>query len=380
MKLHIARSIDEIDAAHWNKLERDENPFLSHEFLHGLEASGSVSEDTGWEAYHLALIDDTFDPSVPAAAAPLYLKHHSWGEYVFDWAWADAYHRAGLEYYPKLLSAIPFTPVTGSRLLVNPDHPEPDRVRSLLAGAMVKLADDSGVSSLHVLFTSRPDNMALARCGLMQRTGNQFHWCNQDYDSFDHYLESFTAAKRKKVRRERRRVAESGIHVEVISGAELTSVHWDAMYRFYGITVRCHGAHPYLNREFFEHLQMSMADKVVMVLARDGANYVGGALNIAGGDALYGRYWGADTYYDGLHFEACYYQPIEYCIRHGLARFEAGAQGEHKLSRGLLPTTTYSAHWLKDPRFRDAVAQFLHAESEQVDRYSNVLQDHTPFK
>jgi len=380
MKLRIARRIDEIDAAHWNRLARGGNPFLSHEFLHGLEASGSVSENTGWEAYHLALVDDTFDAAAPAAAAPLYLKHHSWGEYVFDWAWADAYHRAGLEYYPKLLSAVPFTPVTGPRLLVNPDHPEPGKMRSALAAAMTRLADDSGVSSLHVLFTNDPDNRALIRCGLLQRTGTQFHWLNRGYESFDHYLESFTSSKRKKIRRERRRVAESGIRMEVRTGPELAQEHWDAMHRFYGVTVRCHGAHPYLNRAFFDYLQTTMADAVVMVLARDGARYVGGALNVAGGDAMYGRYWGADAYYDGLHFETCYYQPIEYCIRQGLARFEAGAQGEHKLSRGLLPTTTYSAHWLKDPRFRDAVSDFLHAESEQVERYGTALRGHAPFK
>lgn len=380
MRLHIARRIDELDAAHWNKLVRDGNPFLSHEFLHGLEASGSVSEDTGWEAYHLALIDDTYDPSAPVAAAPLYLKYHSWGEYVFDWAWADAYHRAGLEYYPKLLCAVPFTPVTGPRLLVAPDHPRPETVREALASAMVRLAGDSSVSSLHILFTSGPDNVALSRSGLMRRTGNQFHWCNREFESFDHYLASFTAAKRKKIRRERRRVEESGIRMEVLTGPELTPAHWDAMYRFYRITVQSHGAHPYLNRAFFDYLQSSMSDRVVMVLARHGERYVGGAMNIAGRDAMYGRYWGADAYYDGLHFEACYYRPIEYCIRHGLARFEAGAQGEHKLSRGLLPATTYSAHWLKDPRFRHAVADFLHAESEQVDHYNTVLNGHAPFK
>lgn len=380
MKLQIARRISEFDADHWNRLEQGGNPFLSHAFLQGLEDSGSVSEDTGWEACHVALIDGAYDPAIPAAAAPLYLKYHSWGEYVFDWAWADAYHRAGLEYYPKLLCAVPFTPVTGPRLLIAPDHPRPDAMREALSSAMVRLAGDSGVSSLHVLFTTGPDNEALSRTGLMRRTGNQFHWCNRKFDDFGHYLASFTAAKRKKIRRERRRVRESGICMEVLTGPELKAEHWDAMYRFYRITVQSHGAHPYLNRAFFDYLQTRMADQVVMVLARQGTRYVGGALNVVGGNAMYGRYWGADAYYDGLHFEACYYQPIEYCIRQGLARFEAGAQGEHKLSRGLLPATTYSAHWLKDPRFRHAVADFLHAESEQVDRYNSILHGHAPFK
>ncbi len=380
MKLRIARRIDEIESAHWNHLVHNGNPFLSHEFLHGLEVSGSVGKDTGWEAYHLALFDDTYDRSLPVAAAPLYLKYHSWGEYVFDWAWADAYHRAGLEYYPKLLCGIPFTPVTGPRLLVDPNHPQPGRLREALASSMVRLADESGVSSLHVLFTNEQDNRALTRSGLMRRTGNQFHWRNRNFENFDHYLASFTAAKRKKIRRERRRIEESGIRMEVLTGPELTPAHWHAMYRFYRITVQSHGAYPYLNREFFEYLQARMADRVVLVLARDGARYIGGALNIAGGDAMYGRYWGADEYYDGLHFEACYYQPIEYCIRNRLARFEAGAQGEHKLSRGLLPITTYSAHWLKDARFRHAIADFLHAESEQVERYNEALRGHAPFK
>ena len=380
MRLNVTRQIHSIDAAHWNKLSRNCNPFLSHQFLNGLELSGCVSADTGWEAYHLVLFDDTHDPNVPVGAAPLYLKYHSWGEYVFDWAWADAYQRAGIRYYPKLLCAVPFTPVTGPRFLVDPDHPDPAGLRGALAAGLVQLADDSGVSSLHVLFATQADNQALEQRGLIRRSGNQFHWRNNTYQSFEHYLASFTAAKRKKIRRERRRVDECGIRMEVFSGSDLKPEHWQAMYRFYRVTVSNHGAPAYLNVEFFDYMQEFLADQVVMVLARHGNRYVGGALNVSGGDTLYGRYWGADDYYDGLHFEACYYQPIEYCIRNRLVRFEAGAQGEHKLSRGLLPTMTYSMHWLKDARFRDAITDFVDNESEYVGQYSDALHEHAPFK
>jgi len=380
MRLSVIRRLDQIDPVHWNNLSRNCNPFLSHEFLNGLELSGCVSPNTGWEAYHLVLYDDTYNRNTAAGAAPLYLKYHSWGEYVFDWAWADAYQRAGLKYYPKLLCAVPFTPVTGPRLLVDPNHPDPHRLREALAVGLVQLAEDSGVSSLHVLFATEDDNQILGQCGFLLRTGNQFHWHNKCYQDFDHYLASFTAAKRKKIRRERRRVIDSGIRVEVLSGSDLKPEHWQAMYDFYHLTVYKHGASAYLNAEFFDYMQLHLANQVVMVLARHGKRYVGGALNVSGGDALYGRYWGADAYYDGLHFEVCYYQPIEYCIRNRLVRFEAGAQGEHKLSRGFLPTATGSTHWLNDARFRGAISDFLHAESEHVHQYSNLLQDHTPFK
>lgn len=377
MRLNVTQRIGGIDTRLWNRLGGDHNPFLSHEFLSGLESSGCVNADTGWEPNHLVLYGDD---DKPLGAMPLYLKYHSWGEYVFDWAWADAYQRSGLEYYPKLLSAVPFTPVAGPRLLTDPDHPDPAALKEVLVKGLVELAADNELSSLHVLFTTSDDNEVLQRHGLMLRTGTQFHWRNDDYTDFQHYLGCFTAAKRKKIRRERRRVADCGIRVEVRTGDDLTTEHWDAMFRFYRVTVMNHGATAYLNRAFFEHLGHSMSDRVVMVLARDGSRYVGGTLNILGGGALYGRYWGADDYYEGLHFEACYYAPIEYCIDNGIGRFEAGAQGEHKLSRGLLPTPTYSAHWLRDPRFRYAIADFLQAETEHVGRYSDLLQRHAPFR
>lgn len=377
MRLSVTQQINEIDPAQWNNLWRQGNPFLSHEFLDSLETTGCVCGDTGWEPNHLTLYDER---DILIGALPLYLKYHSWGEYVFDWAWADAYQRAGLEYYPKLLSAVPFTPVTGPKFLFHPGYANPERIKDLLARGLLAAAEDSNVSSLHVLFTTAADNELLARHGLMLRTGNQFHWHNQDYQDFSDYLASFTSAKRKKIRRERRRVLEAGIHMEVLSADSLKPEHWDAMYRFYRLTICNHGAAVYLNREFFEQLRHKMADHAVMVLARHDNHYVGGALNFLGGDTLFGRYWGAGKYYEGLHFEACYYQPIDYCIRNKISRFEAGAQGEHKLSRGLLPTPTHSAHWLRDARFRHAIAEFLHTETEHLVRYSGILHAHTPFR
>lgn len=377
MKLQVGKKTGQIEPGAWNGLCRDGNPLLSHEFLNGLELCGCTGSESGWEPFHLALYDDA---QKLVGAAPLYLKYHSWGEYIFDWAWADAYQRAGLQYYPKLLGAIPFTPVTGPRLLTDPDAGEPDGLRALLADGLVRTANESGVSSLHILFTSEQDNRAFEKLGLMRRTGNQFHWQNENYESFTHYLSTFTAAKRKKLRRERRRIEEAGITMETVTGDMLKPEHWQAMYRFYRLTVFNHGAAAYLNRAFFEYLQSEMARDVILVLARDGKKFVGGALYFRGSDALYGRYWGADSYYSGLHFETCYYQPIEYCIRHRIRRFEAGAQGEHKLSRGLLPTPTYSLHWLRDPRFRDAIADFLQQETEHVDRYSGLLNEHAPFR
>ncbi len=377
MRLSVTQQISKVDPQKWNSLLRDKNPFLSHEFLTSLETTGCVCADTGWEPNHLTLYDDE---NTLLGAMPLYLKHHSWGEYVFDWAWADAYQRAGLEYYPKLLSAVPFTPVTGPKFLIHPDHPDPAMLRDTLARGVLAAARDSRVSSLHILFTTRADNEALGQHGLMLRTGNQFHWGNRCYADFSDYLMSFTSAKRKKIRRERRRVRDAGIQMEVLTGDSLNAQHWDKMYQFYRLTVHNHGAAAYLNRYFFEQLQSEMKDHTILILARHDGRYVGGALNMLGGNTLYGRYWGANHYYEGLHFEACYYQPIEYCIRNNISRFEAGAQGEHKLSRGLLPAPTYSAHWLRDGRFRHAIAEFLQAETEHVERYSDVLQAHTPFR
>jgi len=372
--------IAEIPAADWDCLNRGGYPFARHAFLDGLERTGCVQAETGWQPQHMLVYDEA-SPQSPVGAAPLYLKGHSWGEYVFDWAWADAYERAGLPYYPKLLCAIPFTPATGPRLLVSPFAPDPEAVRRALIEGIVQHAQSLDVSSVHWLFTDETDTRALAAAGLLKRTGNQFHWTNRDYGDFEAFLASLTSKRRKQIRRERRQVADAGIEVHMLEGCELETMHWDAMYGFYQNTIHERGAIPYLTREFFDVLARDLRDNALVALARDGGGRpVAGALYLKGGDTLYGRYWGASGFHEGLHFETCYYQPIDYCVRHGLLRFEAGAQGEHKLNRGLVPTATYSAHWLKHPQFADAVREFLHAETRQVERYAAVLGQHSPFR
>lgn len=374
----VVARIDHIAAGDWNALSSGGNPFLRHEFLHGLETTGCVAAATGWEPCHLALYADSAQTRL-LAAAPLFCKHHSYGEYVFDWAWADAYRRAGLSYYPKLVSAVPFTPVTGNRLLLHPQT-EADLLYPALLQVAMDQAANAGASSLHWLFTTPDESRAIQAQGFMTRIGNQFHWHNAGYDSFEHYLSRLTAKRRKQIRRERRRVSDAGIVLDIVAGTALEPGHWDAMYRFYRSTVANHGAIAYLNREFFDYLAENFAEHVVLVLARDGGRTVAGSLNFVGGGTMYGRYWGADGYYDGLHFEACYYRPIEYCIHQGMAAFEAGAQGEHKLSRGLLPQATYSQHWLRDTDFANAVADFLLRESSRMDLYARSLAEHSPFR
>jgi len=372
--------ISGIEPAEWDRLNRGDYPFVRHAFLDGLERSGCVEPDTGWQPRHALVYEDAGLTRL-AGAAPLYLKSHSWGEYVFDWAWADAYERAGLAYYPKLLCAVPFTPATGPRLLVAPGAADPAAVRQALIRGMIDDAESLEVSSVHWLFTDSDDTRALEAEGLLKRTGNQFHWTNRGFAGFGDYLASLTSKRRKQIRRERRQVREAGLSVRMLEGTELDTPHWDAMFGFYRSTVRERGAIPYLTRELFAHLAAHMAPYTAMAAARDaGGALIAGALYFKGGDTLYGRYWGAAAFYEGLHFEACYYQPIEHCLRRGIPRFEAGAQGEHKLNRGLLPTPTHSAHWLAHPRFADAVREFVAVEARHVERYSAVLDRHSPFR
>ncbi|MDH3639210.1 MAG: GNAT family N-acetyltransferase [Gammaproteobacteria bacterium] len=364
-----------IDREQWNALAVPYgNPFVSHEFLSGLERSGCVGGNTGWSANHVLAYADAGCRQL-IGAVPMYAKVHSYGEYVFDWAWADAYRRANLEYYPKLVVAVPFTPVTGPRVLAA-EH----AVRDELIERTLIYAEQLGVSSLHWLFTNSADYQALERRRLLPRVGTQFHWNNQDYQSFEHYLGEFTSSKRKKIKRERRRVREAGIKFEMLAGDALQPRHFDVMYRFYRSTVALHGAIPYLTRGFFDILAHDLSQHIVLILARHGKDYVAGALNVRGDHALYGRYWGASADFSGLHFETCYYRAIEYCINHRIGRFEAGAQGEHKLSRGLLPNLTRSMHWLREPRFASAVADFLAHERDGVTHYREVLEAHSPFR
>jgi predicted N-acyltransferase len=377
MEITVIDRLAEVDASSWNALAGDNNPFVRYEFLDSLERTGCVGADSGWRPQHLLAHGGTGNQEL-LGAAPLYLKFHSYGEYVFDWAWADAYARAGLEYYPKLVSAVPFTPVTGPRLLTAANR-EPAATAALAAAANA-LAERLDASSVHWLFTTDADTAMLEDRGLMRRVGNQFHWQNDGYRDFDDFLGTMSAAKRKKIRRERRRVTEAGVQLEVRAGAELEEQHWDAFYRFYLSTVRNHGAIAYLNREFFSEIGQRMPERIVMTLALHAGRYVAAALNLLGRDTLYGRYWGALEDFHSLHFETCYYRAIEHCIEHGLARFEAGAQGEHKLSRGFLPTPTYSAHWLRHPQFAHAVADYLARERTGMAHYAEELTSHSPFK
>lgn len=376
MRTTIVPHLPDLPAAAWNRLRGADNPFLRHEFLAALEATGCVGADTGWEPRHVVLHDDH---GQLLGAVPLYLKHHSYGEYVFDWAWADAYRRHGNAYYPKLVAAVPFTPVTGARLLLAPGVDE-ESVHTALETAIRELADVADCSSIHWLFPNAAQTDWLEARGWMRRVGYQFHWSNRGYDNFDDFLASFTADRRKKIRQERRYVREAGVRIRVMPGADASDADWNRLYDFYRQTIARHGATAYLTRAFFHALGRTMAAHVVLVFAYRGDECVGASLNLRGGDALYGRYWGGTPGINALHFEACYYTPIEYCIAHRLSRFEAGAQGEHKLARGLVPTRTYSAHWLRHPQFSRAVADFLARERRGVELYIDELNEHAPFR
>lgn len=379
MRLTIVDTLASVPRADWNAIAGGDNPFVRHEFLSALETTGCVGAHTGWLPQHLLLHDSAPGAGRLLGAVPLYLKTHSYGEYVFDWAWAQAYARAGLEYYPKLISAVPFSPVAGPRLLVVA-HADDDEIRRTLIHGALDLARRHDCSSLHWLFTGEDDTRALETAGLMRRVGCQFHWTNPGYRDFDDFLSQFTSSKRNKIKRERRHVREAGITMEVLSGKQITALHWERLYKFYLATIDLHGAVPYLTREFFYALGDAMAGDIVLVFARQGDEYVAGAFNLRGRDTFYGRYWGGLKQLHSLHFETCYYAPIEYCIAHGLKRFEAGAQGEHKLARGFVPTATYSAHWLSHPKFNHAVADFLARERGGVTDYIDELNEHLPFK
>jgi len=371
----IVEDLRDINADHWNTCAGTENPFLQHAFLLALQETGCVGGNSAWRPQHVAL----YRGNQLAGAVPLYLKFDSYGEYVFDWAWADAYQRAGVQYYPKLVSAVPFTPVSGKRLLVSlgEDYKE---IAGHLVRHVLSVARKLEVSSLHWLFCSDQDTLFLEGHSHLRRTGYQFHWCNNGYESFDDFLASFSSAKRKKIKRERRHVYEAGVSLKVLEGSEITDKLWHRFYDFYRSTIEFRGAIPYLNLDFFKRIGQTMTENIVMVLAKHENEYVAGALNLKGNDALFGRYWGSLSEFNSLHFETCYYRAIEYCIDKGLERFEAGAQGEHKLSRGFLPSKTYSAHWLSHPEFYRAVSEFLEREHQGIDDYVEVLQSHSPFR
>ncbi len=373
--VQIYSSIQELPAAAWNALGAEANPFTRHEFLAALERTGCVGGDTGWQPRYLAL----HDSQGLAAAAATFVKSHSYGEFVFDFAWARAYERIGRHYYPKLTLAAPFTPATGPRLLLRPDRAAAALADELLA-ALEHYAQDRSLSGVHALFLDEPARAACLRRGWLMRRDCQFHWSNRGYADFEDYLASFTAEKRKKARRERRRVQEAGVHFETRFGDELDAATLDAVYALHRETFLRHGHEPYLTQAFFAEIARTLPQQLMVKLALYGRTPVAAAVFFIGADTLFGRYWGAAGDFHSLHFETCYHQGIEFCIERGLKRFEPGTQGEHKVSRGFEPTFTWSAHFIADPRFRSAIGDYLEQEAAAIEAYAHEVQGHVPYR
>jgi hypothetical protein len=369
-EIRIVPQMTDFAEAEWNALAGG-SALLRHSFLNALETAGCVGKPIGWEPIHLGLFRD----GRLEAAMPLYVKHHSWGEFVFDFAWADAYRRHGLQYYPKLVNCVPFSPVPGPRLLAKNDA---DKI--VLVEAALQLTRELGFSSFHSLFPTAPDQAILSRSGmkLLHRTGFQYHWNNDGYTGFDDFLAAMTHDKRKKIRQERRKLETLGIRFRWVNGTESTSADWDFFDRCYADTYERHRSEPHLNRAFFDQLRATQPESMLLIIAERDGIPVACAFNLMDGSRLYGRHWGALEYVPGLHFETCYYQGIEYAIRHGLDVFEGGAQGEHKLARGLTPAQTHSYHWLENEAFRTAVDRFLEREETAISHYINELDG--PFR
>jgi predicted N-acyltransferase len=388
---HLVTALADVDPSAWNACatghaaapasdsesqEEPANPFLSHEFLVALEVSGCVDGRSGWQSAHLIIEDEA---GGIAAAAPCYLKSHSRGEYVFDAAWAEAYERAGGQYYPKLQIAVPFTPVTGPRLLVAPGPQRRHAEQALIQG-LAALQRQFGVSSTHATFATHADATRLEQAGYLLRTDQQFHWLNEGYADFETFLAALSSRKRKVIHRERRDALAGGITIDWLTGRDITEAHWDAFFSFYMDTGSRKWGRPYLNRRFFSEVGARMADRIVLVMAKRAGRYIAGAINFVGRHTLYGRNWGCIEQHPFLHFEVCYYQAIDYAIAHGLSRVEAGAQGEHKLARGYRPITTYSAHAIADAGFRRAIANYLARERQYVEATHNELDAYLPFR
>ncbi|MCB8874215.1 GNAT family N-acetyltransferase [Acidisoma silvae] len=372
--LSLHSSIHDIDARDWNACAGADNPFVSHEFLSAVEDSGSAGSRTGWLPQHAVLRDEA---NVIQGIVPLYAKSHSYGEYVFDHGWASAFERAGGSYYPKLQAAVPFSPVPGPRLLRRPGSTVP---AAALAQTLVQACEELDLSSVHVTFCEQEDWQALGQAGWLQRIGTQFHWTNAGYGSFDDFLGAMSSRKRKSIRRERRDAQAAGLTFRTLRGAEITRPLWDAFFGFYQSTVDRKWGSAYLTRRFFPMLSERLGDRVVLMMAFNGDKPVAAALNLVGADALYGRNWGCDGDWPFLHFELCYYRAIDFAIEHGIARVEAGAQGEHKIQRGYLPVPTFSAHWLTHSGLRQAVASFLEEERPSILQHMEELSELSPFK
>lgn len=370
----IVERMADIEARSWNALTGGRYPHLRHEFLLSLEDCGCLGEEVGWQPCHALFEDET---GRLAAAMPMYLKSNSFGEFVFDHAWANAYERAGRAYYPKLVVAAPFTPATGPRVLIAEDGDRSNLAPACIA-AVSNLVQAFGVSSCHWLFAD--DRELLDSPSLLQRQGYQFHWHNRGYEDFDHYLSFMNSRHRKAIRKERREIAEAGVSFRQVLGCEMTEDDWKTLHRLYRNTFRQYGNYPAMTQEFFRALGKRMGESVMTLFAEKHGETVAAAFFLVGADTLYGRYWGAFREIPSLHFETCYYRGLDYCIAKGLTRFEPGAQGEHKIGRGFLPTPTYSSHWIADPAFRRAVADFLGREKSLIEKYMQELQRYSPFK
>ncbi|HUC64520.1 MAG TPA: GNAT family N-acetyltransferase [Stellaceae bacterium] len=376
LSVRMVDKLADVPAAAWDACAGPENPFVCHGFLEALEASGSATAKTGWLPQHLVLENAA---GKMLGAVPLYLKGHSYGEYVFDHGWASALEQAGGRYYPKLQACVPFTPATGPRLLLHPEAGEEGA--QLLIEALIEVARRRKVSSLHVTFPTEAEWERLGKAGFLQRLGRQFHWENDGYATFDDFLEALNSRKRKQIRRERRDALQGGLEIETLTGGDLETRHWDAFYRFYISTSDRKWGSAYLTRSFFDLIGARIPEKVVLIMVRQGSRYVAGALNLVGTTTLFGRNWGCHGDFPFLHFEACYYRAIDFAIERGLKRVEAGAQGQHKIQRGYLPSHTYSAHWIRDPGFARAVADFVQRERRAVEREMDALEEAlSPFK
>ncbi len=363
----------DVNANCWNTLVQDNDPFVRHEFLLALELSGSVTADTGWQAQHLLV----FEQQQIIAAMPLYLKHHSYGEYVFDQQWADAYSQSGMSYYPKWLNAIPFTPCQGQRILIKQGSDNEKVIQSCVE-YLKELSNSNNISSLHILFPNS-EQTDIFQQQIFIRESVQFHWFNNTYRDFTDYLQSFTSRQRKNINKERRKIKQQGINFLQLTGLEITENQWQIFFRFYEMTYLKRGQAAYLNVHFFKQLAETMPEQILLVLAIKDNSYIGAALSFIGQNTLYGRYWGCYEEYKSLHFETCYYQGIEYCIDHQLQQFDSGAQGEHKISRGFKPITTSSAHWIQNPQFSKLIDNFLSREKELIDQYKQHCVKQLPF-
>ncbi len=377
MRIQHLDTLTEIPAAEWNALVPDRNPFLSHEFLSALERHRCVGEHAGWLPWPLVCRDDG---GRLLGAAPLYLKYNSYGEFVFDWGWAEAYRRQGLPYYPKLVGAIPYTPATSPRLLLAPGQPRPEETARAMIDSVLDQSRRRRLSSIHWLFPVPAELDPLLARGFLHRLGCQFHWENRGYRDFQDFLDTFTAKRRKTIKRERRRVREAGLELRLLHGRDVSEAQWHTVHGFYRSTFHRLSGVPTLTLPFFQEIASTLGERLVLVLASAQGREVAGAISFRGDTTLYGRHWGCRADYDSLHFEACYYQGLEYCIQQGLQRFEPGAQGEHKIQRGFLPTLTHSAHWIADSGFRRAIADFLARETPAVREYARELLQRSPYR